>query len=56
MDRIIDETWANLPQVFIERETVDVKDELDKLKGLSNRFRSSSKVSFQYSCMDFADV
>ena len=45
MDRLVEETLSRLPQVFLEREVVNVKEEMEKLNELSNRFRSSSKVS-----------
>jgi hypothetical protein len=45
MDRLIEETLSRLPQVFLGREVVRVKEELGQLHELSNRFRSSSKVS-----------
>lgn len=44
MDRLIEEMLANLPQVFLEKEMPRVKEELDTLNELSNRFRSSSRV------------
>lgn len=46
MDRLLAETSANLPQVFMDKEMKQVKEELDELNELSNRFRSSSKVSY----------
>ena len=47
MDRLIEETLNRLPQVFLEREVVKVKEELGQLNELSDRFRSSSKVCWQ---------
>lgn len=44
MDRLIEETLVHLPQVFIEREIAAVREEMVKLNGLSDRFRTSGKV------------
>ncbi|KAK1926544.1 COG4 transport protein-domain-containing protein [Papiliotrema laurentii] len=46
-DRLIEETLANLPQVFLERELGSVREELEKLNKLSNGFRSSSKSGLE---------
>lgn len=44
MDRLVEETLSRLPQVFLEQETTVVKEEIERLNDLSNRFRTSSKV------------
>ena len=46
MDRLIEETLAHLPQVFIEREIGVVREEMTRLNDLSDRFRTSGKVCY----------
>jgi hypothetical protein len=41
----MEETLTNMPQVFLEREASQVREELDILHGLADRFRSGSRVS-----------
>ena len=40
----MEEIQSNLPQVFLEKDVKTVRQELDQLTDLSDRFRASSKV------------
>lgn len=41
----MDEISSNLPQVFIDNDIPTVQSELSALGGLSQKFRTASKVS-----------
>lgn len=41
----MDEISSNLPQVFIDNDIPTVQNELSALGGLSQKFRTASKVS-----------
>jgi hypothetical protein len=45
MERLIDESLASLPQVFLDKEISNVQEQFGLLRGLSDRFRSTCRVS-----------
>jgi hypothetical protein len=45
----MDEISSNLPQVFIDNDIPTVQNELSALGGLSQKFRTASKVSLDNS-------
>ena len=45
IERLMDEISSNLPQVFIDNDIPTVQSELSALGGLSQKFRTASKVS-----------
>nr|XP_019000435.1 uncharacterized protein I203_06849 [Kwoniella mangroviensis CBS 8507]OCF63896.1 hypothetical protein I203_06849 [Kwoniella mangroviensis CBS 8507] len=47
MERLLDETLANLPQVFLKTEIRPVTDEIETLRDISNRFRSTGKAGLE---------
>ncbi|WWC99798.1 hypothetical protein V866_006706 [Kwoniella sp. B9012] len=47
MERLLDETLANLPQVFLMTEIRPVTDEIETLRDISNRFRSTGKAGLE---------
>ncbi|WWD17778.1 hypothetical protein CI109_102219 [Kwoniella shandongensis] len=47
MERLLDEIFGSLPQVFLESEIKLVRDELESLREISNRFRSACKTGIE---------
>nr|XP_019049350.1 hypothetical protein I302_03136 [Kwoniella bestiolae CBS 10118]OCF28280.1 hypothetical protein I302_03136 [Kwoniella bestiolae CBS 10118] len=47
MERLLDETLANLPQVFLKTEIHPVRDEIETLRDITNRFRSTGKAGLE---------
>ncbi|WRT64259.1 uncharacterized protein IL334_001190 [Kwoniella shivajii] len=47
MERLLDEVLANLPQVFLEMELRVVQDEIQILREISDRFRSTCKTGLE---------
>lgn len=44
MERLIDESLASLPQVFLDKEISNVQEQFGLLRGLFDRFRSTCRV------------
>nr|XP_018267044.1 uncharacterized protein I303_01027 [Kwoniella dejecticola CBS 10117]OBR89202.1 hypothetical protein I303_01027 [Kwoniella dejecticola CBS 10117] len=47
MDRLLDDVLARLPQVFLKPETHMVEEEVEHLRDISNRFRSTCKAGLE---------
>ncbi|WVR05978.1 hypothetical protein IAU60_003006 [Kwoniella sp. DSM 27419] len=47
MERLLDEILHSLPQVFVEHELNTVRDEVETLREISNRFRSACKAGLE---------
>ncbi|WWC86365.1 uncharacterized protein L201_001241 [Kwoniella dendrophila CBS 6074] len=47
MERLLDEILASLPQVFLDTEIHHVKDEVETLRDISNRFRTTCKTGLE---------
>ncbi|KAL7424811.1 Golgi transport complex subunit 4 [Cryptotrichosporon argae] len=47
VDRLLDETRASLPQVWVDADLASVRDELDILGDLSGRFRSACRSGLE---------
>nr|XP_019014836.1 uncharacterized protein I206_00923 [Kwoniella pini CBS 10737]OCF53617.1 hypothetical protein I206_00923 [Kwoniella pini CBS 10737] len=47
MDRLLDEILSRLPQVFLKTEIYTVNEEIEHLRDISNRFRTTCKAGLE---------